>query len=274
MMKNHHTNNSFSSSQGNIVYGSEGTGSDVVLVHGTPFQSAVWRPLIELLSKDYRIHWLDLPGYGGSDKFDGQDVRLRSFTKVLAEWLDFIELDNCHLVGHDFGAATVLGVVTIEGFKAKSLSIIDGVVLNPWGTEYSLLVKENQSIFDALPGYIHEATLRAHINTASHHFLPEEFIQKLISPWLQAGGQSAYYRQVGQYDHEFTAELENLYPKIEIPTRVFWGRQDKWVNLSVGEKFASLIPSATLHTLPDAGHLSMLDSPCLLAQELQQWFSG
>lgn len=272
-MYNHHVNEVFSSSQGNIVYGSEGNGPDVVLVHGTPFHSIIWRPVILQLRSHFRVHWFDLPGYGSSDKFEGQDVRLRSFAKVFAEWLDYKGLTNCHLVGHDFGAATVLGVVAVEGFHAASLSIVDGVVLNPWGTEYSLLIKQNQSVFNALPEYIHEATIRAHISTASHHVLPEYLTQSLLAPWLQEEGQKAYYRQVGQYDHGYTAKLENLYPKLQTPTRVFWGKQDRWVNLSVGEKLASLIPSATLHVLPDAGHLSMLDCPGLLVQELGQWIN-
>jgi pimeloyl-ACP methyl ester carboxylesterase len=273
-MNNHHIEENFSSSQGNIAHGSEGNGPDVVLVHGTPFHSVIWRALILKLREDFRVHWLDLPGYGGSDKFDGQDVRLRSFAKVLSEWLDYKKLNNCHLVGHDFGAAAVLGAVTVEGFQASGLSIIDGVVLNPWGTEYSLLVKQNQSVFNAIPSYIHEATLRAHIAKASHHILPESLIQSLVAPWLQEGGQQAYYRQVGQYDHDYTAKLEDLYPKLQTPTRIFWGREDCWVKLSVGEKLTSLIPSAILRVLPDAGHLSMLDSPGLLAQELKQWIDA
>ena len=273
-MNNHHIKENFPSSQGNIVHGREGNGLNVVLVHGTPFNSVIWRTLILQLREYFRVHWLDLPGYGGSEKFDGQDVRLRSFAKILLEWLDYKKLKNCHLVGHDFGAAAVLGVVAVEGFQAASLSVVDGVVLNPWGTEYSLLVKQNQSVFNAVPGYIHEATLRAHISTASQHILPESLIESLVAPWIQEGGQQAYYRQVGQYDHDYTAKLEKLYPKLQTPTRIFWGEQDKWVDSRVGEKLASLIPSAVLSILPDAGHLAMLDCPSLLAQKIGQWIKA
>ncbi|MDJ0887396.1 MAG: alpha/beta hydrolase [Desulfobacterales bacterium] len=273
-MIDHHIDNSFSSSQGNIAHGSEGSGPDVVLVHGTPFNSVIWHLLISQLKQDFRVHWLDLPGYGRSDKYDGQDVRLRSLARVLVEWLGYKKLNKCHLVGHDFGAAAVLGSVCVEGYQALSLSIVDGVVLNPWGTVYSLLVKQNQKVFESLPNYIHEATLRAHISTASYHLLPESIVQKLLIPWIQDGGQQAYYRQVGQYDHGYTAKLEDLYPKLQIPTRIFWGREDAWVKLGVGEKLASLIPAATLKVLPDAGHLSMLDSPGLLSQELKRWLDS
>lgn len=270
-MRKHNVDKSFSSTQGALAYGSEGNGPDVVLVHGTPFHSIIWHSVITQLSKNFRVHWLDLPGYGYSNKFDGQDVRLRSLASVLVEWLDYKNLKNCHLVGHDFGAAIVLGAVCIEGYQASNVSIVDGVVLNPWGTDYSLLVKENQSVFNALPHYVHEATLRAHIATASHHLLPESMLQNLVAPWLQQEGQEAYYRQIGQYDHAYTARLEGLYPKLQVPTRIFWGKEDRWVSLEIGKKVASLIPSATLRILPDAGHLSMLDCPSLLVQELENW---
>lgn len=69
----------------------------MVLVGGTPFHFIIWRPVILLLQDHFRVHWLDLPGYGGSDKYEGQDVRLRSFARVLAEWMAHKKLTDCHL---------------------------------------------------------------------------------------------------------------------------------------------------------------------------------
>jgi hypothetical protein len=45
-MNEHHVDEVFKSSQGSIVHGSQGDGPDVVLVHGTPFHSVIWRPVI------------------------------------------------------------------------------------------------------------------------------------------------------------------------------------------------------------------------------------
>ncbi|MFP3386728.1 alpha/beta fold hydrolase, partial [Tritonibacter sp. SIMBA_163] len=80
-----------------------------VFVHGTPFRGLIWREAVARLSGRFRCHVIDLPGYGASDKYDGQEVRLRNFARVLRELLDDRRLADPVLVGHDFGAATVLG---------------------------------------------------------------------------------------------------------------------------------------------------------------------
>ncbi|MCW8329552.1 pimeloyl-ACP methyl ester esterase BioH [Photobacterium sp. SDRW27] len=44
----------------------EGQGSDLVLIHGWGMNGAVWQQLLPLLTPHYRVHWVDLPGYGHS----------------------------------------------------------------------------------------------------------------------------------------------------------------------------------------------------------------
>ncbi len=261
----------FESSSGEIAYGSLGEGHDVVLVHGTPTSSVVWRQVAARLADDYRLHVLDLPGYGQSAMFEGQDVRLRALARALAGWLDHMDLDSPVLVGHDFGAAAVLGAHLVERSPARAIAISDGVVLSPWGTAFSRHVKEHEHVFAAVPGYIHEATLRAHLSTAVSRYLSPELMAELIGPWLGDEGQAAYYRQVGQFDYGFTDDLEKLYPGIEVPVLVLWGEEDRWVDVSEGARFAGMVAHSEFMTLPDAGHFAMLDIPGLFARYLSEW---
>lgn len=264
----------FDSSSGEIAYGSFGQGRDVVLVHGTPTSSVLWRQVVVGLSGDYRLHVLDLPGYGQSAKFEGQDVRLRALARALAGWLDHMGLDRPILVGHDFGAATVLGAHLVEGSPVSAIATADGVVLSPWGTPYSRHVKEHEGVFAAVPGYIHEATLRAHLSTAVSRLMPPKLMNELVAPWLGDVGQAAYYRQVGQFDYEFTDELEKLYPEIEVPLLVLWGEEDRWVDISEGARFAGMVAHSEFVTLPDAGHFAMLDTPGLFVRYLREWLGS
>src|SRR5262245_38536520 len=78
-MSANHLSQRMRSSAGEVAYGAAGSGPDLVLIHGTPFSSRIWSSVIDRLSSRFRIHFLDLPGYGRSDKFEGQEVRLRSF---------------------------------------------------------------------------------------------------------------------------------------------------------------------------------------------------
>lgn len=171
-MENIQYNYEFKSSFGKLKYGrhtapNNENADTIILVHGTPFNAHVWEHVVEKIKDYFNIIWLDLPGYGESEKFDGQQVQLRYFAKGLAEFIGHLQLPSPpHLVGHDFGAATVLGIHLIENVEVKSLTIIDGVVLNPWGTDYAKLVHENEAVFASTPSHIHKAMLKAQIATA------------------------------------------------------------------------------------------------------------
>ncbi len=270
----HQLSKSFSSSHGELAWDVTGSGPAVVLVHGTPASSIVWHGVVQRLKERYRLYYLDLPGFGASEKFTGQEVRLRTFARALSEFLEQQELHRAHLVGHDFGAATVFGAHLVEGSPAASLTIIDGVVLSPWGTPYSRLVNEHEAVFAALPDYIHRATLVAHLQTAVTRAMPAGFEAALLEPWTGEVGKAAYYRQVAQYDYPYTEQLEKLYPGVNVPTRILWGEQDQWVNCSNGQRLQDMIPGSELRLLPDAGHFAMLDCPGLVARELELFLSN
>jgi len=258
----------FASSHGRIRYDIHGRGAPVILVHGTPSSSFVWDKVWPRLSDRRQVVTYDLAGYGGSEKFETQDVRLRSQAHVLEELIAHLGLPRPHLVGHDFGAATVLGAHLAEEVAVSSLTIIDGVTLNPWGTPYSLLVRANVGVFQALPAYVHEAMLAAHLRSAVSRVLDDATLQALLAPWTGAVGQPAYYRQIAQYDHEFTGLLEARYPRIKVPTQILWGAEDRWIALETARRLQGLIPQARLSYLPDAGHFAMLDTPTLLAERI------
>jgi pimeloyl-ACP methyl ester carboxylesterase len=265
---------SFLSSQGRIAFDVEGEGPNVVLVHGTPTSSVIWRGVVDRLKRRYCFHYFDLPGYGASDMHEGQEVRLRSFARVLREFIEHVGLGSPHIVGHDFGGGTVLGAHLVEGVEAASLTIADGVVLNPWGTPYSLLVQRYEAVFSALPPYVHRAVLTAHLLAAMSRKPSPELLAALVDPWTGEVGQAAYYPQVSQYDHDFTARLEPLYPAVRVPTLVLWGEEDHWIDTAVGRRISGLIPGARFTALPDAGHFSMLDSPGLFSQHLGDWLDA
>ncbi|HEV8388562.1 MAG TPA: alpha/beta hydrolase [Dongiaceae bacterium] len=264
----------FTSSQGRVRYDIHGEGAPLVLVHGTPSSSFVWGKVWPRLAGRWQVITYDLAGYGASDKYADQDVRLRAQAHVLAELIAHLGLERPHLVGHDFGAATVLGAHLAEEVPVASLTIIDGVTLNPWGTPYSLLVRANVGVFQALPAYVHEAMLAAHLRTAVSRVLDEATLQALLAPWTGDVGQAAYYRQVAQYDHDFTGFLETRYPRIKVPTQILWGAEDRWIAPETAPRLQSLIPGARLSYLPDAGHFAMLDTPNAVAERIEEFLSG
>ncbi|CAG0980000.1 MAG: alpha/beta fold hydrolase [Candidatus Methanoperedens sp.] len=87
----------------NIFYLESGKGKPVVLLHGWPTSSYLWRNIIPSLAKKQRVIAPDLTGYGRSDKPLDIIYSIDNQSKILGEFLDRLELNKTALVVHDFG---------------------------------------------------------------------------------------------------------------------------------------------------------------------------
>ena len=146
-----------------VRYGIAGEGPPVVLVHGTPFSSHVWHRIAPLLASAYRVHCFDLLGYGRSEKRAGQDVSLGVQNRLLGALLDHWRLDRPHIVGHDFGGATVFRAHLLDGRDYRGMTLIDPVALAPWGSAFVQHVRRHEAAFQGLPDYIQRAILPAYV---------------------------------------------------------------------------------------------------------------
>lgn len=251
-----------------------GAGPPVVLLHGTPFSSFVWRELLRALSHRYEVYVWDMPGYGRSQQKAGQDVSLRAQAEVFASLLQLWGLAEPAVVAHDFGGAVSLRAHLLHGARYRRLVLADAVVLSPWGSPFFRLVARHPDTFEELPSNLHAALVREYVSTASAHGLTQAVLDELVRPWLGGEGQAAFYRQIAQADQRHTDEIEQLLPRLELPVLVCWGSEDTWLPPRRGRELAARIPGAVLRPLQGAGHLVQYDAPAQLAAAVTEFLSG
>ncbi len=100
---------------GTVAYEVLGDGPPVVLVHGTPSWSYLWRNVANELAERFTVYVCDLLGYGTSEKREGQDVSIGAQTRMLVELLELWELEEPCIAGHDVGGAITLRLMLLEG---------------------------------------------------------------------------------------------------------------------------------------------------------------
>jgi pimeloyl-ACP methyl ester carboxylesterase len=249
-----------------------GDGPPVVMCHGTPFSSLVWRRLVDVLVEERSVYVWDMLGYGQSDKPDA-DVSLGVQGEILSALVAHWELGSLDVVAHDFGGAVALRAHLLHGMTASSLALMDVVALRPWGTPFFRLVGDNLEVFNALPSNFHEALVREYISGASNHGLTETVMDQLVAPWLGEEGQPALYRQMAQGDEAFTAEIEPRYGEVTAPTLIVWGSEDAWLSPDQGQALAATLPNSRLELIEGAGHLVQEDEPDQLAQVIVDWLA-
>jgi pimeloyl-ACP methyl ester carboxylesterase len=251
-----------------VRYGVSGSGPAVVAVHGTPWSSYNLRYIIRALSQGFTVYFYDLIGYGQSDKRPG-DVSLGIQNNVLDKLLDHWGLENPNAIGHDFGGATVLRTHLINGRRFENIVLIDPVAVSPWGSPFFKHVQAHEAAFAGVPDFIHDAIVRAYIQTAAFKPLDAATLDMTVLPWTGPGGKAAFYRQIAQADSAYTDEVQPLYARISTPVLILWGREDTWIPLERGKVLHAMIPNSLLQTIPDAGHLVIEEQPDRLVEKVR-----
>lgn len=263
-----------SSFQGqSIAWGTIGAGDPLVMIHGTPFSSQVWRNIAPHLANTRKIFYFDLLGYGQSEKRAGQDVSLAVQNRVLAQLLTAWGLEAPSILCHDFGAATALRGHFIDGLRYRDITIFDAVALAPWGSSFARHVTRHEAAFAGVPAYVQDALLAAYLQTAAHKTLGTEVIDLHSAPWRGEDGQPAFYRQIAQFDQRHTDEIEPRYAPLGCPTQILWGARDAWVPATQGKRLAERLTGGRLTLVPGAGHLMQEDAPEAIVAALlnPQW---
>ncbi|MFI1433531.1 alpha/beta fold hydrolase [Streptomyces lydicus] len=250
----------------------------VVLLHGTPFSSYVWRGVARALAARHRVFVWDMPGYGASEKRAGQDVSLgaqaRVFRELLGHWELTGEAARPAVVAHDFGGCVALRAHLLHGAHYARLALVDPVALAPWGSPTYRLLGAHPDVFGQLPPALHRALVREYLSSASGPGLHPAVLDRLAEPWCTEAGQPAFYRQIQQNDQRFTDEIQGRYGELGLPTLICWGAQDSWIPVAKGHELAARIPGAQLRLIEGAGHLVQEDAPAELTAALADFLGA
>lgn len=94
-----------------------GQGPDLVLLHGWGMNGAVWHGIAQQLAAHYRLHLVDLPGFGNSPLADGSEYSL----PWLAEQVAAVLPQKCHLLGWSLGGLVASQLALTQPERCQSL---------------------------------------------------------------------------------------------------------------------------------------------------------
>ena len=259
---------------GEVAFGVFGEGPPVVLVHGTPSSSYLWRRVVEVLAGRYAVYVYDLLGFGASERHEGQDVSIAAQGRALAELVEAWGLEGPAVAGHDIGGGIALRAHLVEGVGFRGISLLDAVVLTPWGTPALGHVKEHLGAYRTMPPGVFEAYVAARLRETTSRPMDGGAFEAYLSQWRGPEGRAAYLRKDEALLERDTAEVETLLGSLRVPVRVVWGGEDAWLDPSQAETLAGGIPGAEVRLVPGAGHFVTEDAPEEVAEILAEFFAG
>jgi cis-3-alkyl-4-acyloxetan-2-one decarboxylase len=277
-----------------IHYVDEGQGETVLLLHGNPTWSYLYRHVINGLSDRYRCVAPDHLGFGWSDKPKDADLSMRAHAMRLEAFVQTLGLRDVTLVVQDWGGVIGLSwaarhkalikrlvVLNTAGFVPDSPRTLARLRPVPWGFPllWSLRIPLFGELFvQGLAGFV-----RALVPLGIHHRerLTRDVMRGYLAPyptWASRRAHLASVRQVPmrpsdpawQLLNETGAELDGW----TVPTQLVWGMKDPVFVPWFLEEFERRLPNhAETIRIPDASHFLQDDRPDLIVDAIRSFMS-
>lgn len=235
-----------------IHYVDVGSGPCVILLHGLADDIGVWESVIPALAAKRRVVALDQLGFGGSDK-PLLSYRVSTLVDFLDGFLNELKIERASLVGNSLGGWVAADFALKHPDRAERLVLCDAAG------------------YAALPKSMNPRTLSA-LRLASREdirylgpltFHDKRFYEDADLAFKQrvAAGDSYTVSQI--LDSMIRGEdlLDNRVAAINQPTLIVWGREDKLIPLSFGERFHQEIKGSQLRIIDNCGHMPHVECP-------------
>lgn len=255
-------------------YVSEGEGPLVVLLHGFPEFWYAWRHQIPALAAaGFRVVAPDLRGFGETDKPLGwQQYTMTRLTADIAGLLDALGAEKAHIVGHDWGASLAWAFAMHRPERVDRLAIMNG----PHPVRFMAALRNPRQLSRSwymfafqLPGLPERLMQRDHWRALRDTFTtdprPGAFTAEDIERYVAAAeGANGLHGGVNYYRaalREGAAGLLAQPRRIDAPTLVIWGDQDRYVLPELATPDPEWVPNCRVEHIADASHWVMSDAP-------------
>ncbi|HKJ77656.1 MAG TPA: alpha/beta fold hydrolase [Gammaproteobacteria bacterium] len=258
---------------GVLHYLDEGEGFPVLLLHGNPTWSFLYRDVIKALRGHCRCIAPDYPGFGLSTAPPGYGYTPQGHTEWVAALIDHLELERYILVAHDWGGPIGLAAAL------QAPDRLAGMVLsNTWAWPVDLRVRLFSWIFGSPPARF----LQRRLDLFARYLLP----LAVSGAARKAPGIRAAYiapfqerdRRLGPWmltkslrvSKDWLAELEGGLHRLQHrPVALVWGMRDPaFGRRTYLGNWRRHFPHARLHELGDAGHFLPEERPEELATQV------
>ena len=229
-----------------------GAGPAVVFVHGLGASIYSWRGILRpVLDAGHRVVAFDNRGFGFSERPDS-GYSNAAYTRLLTALLDSLGIADAVLVGHSMGGAITAQVALDHPARVRGLVLIGPAgygVSEPWSLRVARLPLAGR----LLSGLRGRWTV-AHLLRSTYGD-PARLTNGDVSQYYAAAAVPRSTVALRGVFREFRFDdLRGRLGRIQAPTVLIWGAQDRWIPLSLGQEMALELANGALVAVPGAGH--------------------
>jgi haloalkane dehalogenase len=258
-----------------VHYVDEGSGPTLLLLHGNPTWSFLWRDVIKGLSDRYRCIAPDYPGFGLSQAPGGYGFTPAEHARVIEQLVLSLDLRDITLVVQDWGGPIGFSVATRQPDRFRAF-----VVGNTWawpksdpGTQIfsrllggpigkRMIVGRNVFVEKIIPGGVKRKKLSDEVMNAYRGRFPDK--QSRLPMWV-------FPREIlGSRD--FLAEIERGLPALsDRRALIVWPTKDVAFKEPERKRWEQVFPNHRTVLIEGAGHYVPEDAPEEIVAAVRDW---
>jgi pimeloyl-ACP methyl ester carboxylesterase len=259
-----------------------GSGPDVVLLHGLGGTRASLFETAAELSRHYRVHAPDLPGFGSSSKPARGAYNARWYAQIMLGWMDELGIGRANLVGNSMGGRIAIELGLQAPQRVLALGLLCPAVawvrrgLHP-------IVRVLRPELGFLPHGFRRSTVasqfwnifydRDALDPAVGELMVDEFRRIYHSP----GARYAFLASARNIYLEAPFGRGGFYPRLaalEPPALFVWGSHDRLIPSGFGRHVRQWLPDAEQVTLEHCGHVPQVECPEETNRLLMRFFAS
>ncbi len=257
-----------------IHYVDEGQGEVIVLLHGNPTWSFLYRHIIQALRDKYRLIAFDYPGFGFSDAPDNYGFTAAEQANKSLEIVQKLDLPGFYLMMQDWGGPIGFYVASQIPEQVKGF-----VIGNTWAWEhhswrfkiFSTLVG---GIIGRISAYLFNGVIHLFLQTGLHQPIAKSDYDMYLMPFRERKKRKPTHVfprqliQAGEFLRIVESGLASLRDK---PALLVWGMKDFAFKKEEKLRFEATFPNHTSVILPEASHFVQEDSPEEISRAIRAW---
>ena len=211
-----------------LHYLEAGEGDPILLLHGFPTSSHLWRNVMPELAKTHRVIAIDLPGYGLSDKPLDATYDFEFYENVIDGFLDALDIHTTNLVLHDFGGPIGLFWAVRHPRRVRDIVLLNTLVYpeTSWAVKVFLLAMRVPGLRDFIvrPGSIAGAIK---FGVVHNERLTREVLTPYTAPFEDPAARKALIKAGSGLGTGGLAEIARKLPALEVSLRLIYGENDR-----------------------------------------------
>jgi pimeloyl-ACP methyl ester carboxylesterase len=260
-------------SHGTLHYRESGVGAPIVLLHGYFMGASLWDPVVRRLEGDFRCLVPELPlGAHPAPLRPDADLSAAGLGRLVADFLDVLDLRDVTLVGNDSGTAIAQVVAARHPERLGGLVLTAGDAFDHFPPKpfRPLIAAARAGTLTPLLALLKSRPPRS-LPTAygwlTHADLPHELIDQWVAAYFADRGVRHDLRRLTAAlgDDEFMNKIAAELATFTKPSLLAWAADDKFFPAEHARRLAAILPDARVEMIDRSRTWVMLDQPARTA---------